>query len=84
MSNEKGKELETEEKEQEVSEDTPTPPQQLTPKQILDAYPNDKDKAINYLILGIQSDLNRIANILDYFASKDMAAEKAKAITKPS
>jgi len=54
--------------------------QQLTPKQIFDAYPNDKEKARDYLLLGMQADLNRIANVLEYFASKDVAAEKAKKV----
>jgi len=66
----------------EVSEDKRNQPQQLTPKQIFDAYPNDREKAINYLLLGMQTDLNRIANVLEYFASKDVTAEKAKKISK--
>ena len=70
-------------KDVQVGEDTSKPPQQLTPKQIFDAYPNDREKAINYLLLGVQTDLNRIANVLEYFASKDVASEKAKAVTKP-
>jgi hypothetical protein len=79
MSEEKRKEVKVEPE----SQDTPTPPQQLTPKQIFDAYPNDRDKAMNYLLLGIQSDLNRSANALEYFASKDVTSEKAKVIQKP-
>ena len=53
---------------------------QMTPKQIFDAYPNDRDKANNYLLLGIQTDLNRIANVLEYFANKDMADASSKKI----
>jgi len=83
MSEEKKKEeVQAAEKAQTESEDKPNAPQQLTPKQIFDAYPNDREKAINYLLLGVQTDLNRIANVLEYFASKDVAAEKAKAVPK--
>jgi len=47
--------------------ETPTP---LSVKQIFDAYPNDKEKAIAYLLMGAQTDLNRIANSLEYLARR--------------
>jgi len=66
--NEEKKELKKPEREQNA--DRPETPQQLTPKQIFDAYPNDKEKARDYLLLGIQTDLNRIANTIEYMARR--------------
>ena len=73
MSEEKRKELEKAEQKQRA--DKPEAPQQLTPKQIFDAYPNDKEKARDYLLLGIQTDLNRIANTIEYMARRLQISE---------
>ena len=80
-----GKEVEKEQKEElaqkEGASGAAQSIKQLTPKQIFDAYPNDRDKANNYLLLSIQTDLNRIANVLEYFANKDMADASSKKIS---
>jgi hypothetical protein len=47
--------------------ETPTP---LSVRQIFDAYPNDRQKAIDYIFMGVQNDLNRIANSLEYLARR--------------
>ena len=69
---------------EEVGEpDTPETVQPLSVKQIFDAYPNDREKARDYLLMGIQNELNRVANALEYFAKKDIAAVEAAKIRKP-
>ena len=54
----------------EESADRPETPQPLSVKQIVDAYPNDRQKAIDYVMMGIQTDMNRIANSIEYLARR--------------
>ena len=55
--------------------DRPETPQPLSVKQIFDAYPNDRQKALDYILMGVQTDLNRIANSLEYLARRKQIKE---------
>ena len=65
-------EVKKEVKEQDNKSETPKP---ISVKQILDAYPHDRQKAVDHILLGIQTDLNRIANSLEYLARRKQIQE---------
>ena len=45
-------------------------PPQVTIQQLIEAYPNDREKVRDNLLLGIVTELNRIATTLDWFAKR--------------
>jgi hypothetical protein len=47
-------------------------------QELVNAYPNDREKARDTLFMGIHNELNRIANALEYFATQDVAEKKSK------
>lgn len=55
----------------EKTENLESKQQSISVKQIIDAYPTDREKALAYILMGIQNDLNRIANILEYYVKRD-------------
>jgi len=75
---EKGKKEEVKEA---VEEKAQAPPQ-LSVQEIINAYPNDREKARDTILAGIHNELNRIANAIEYFASQDVAEKKAKQMSE--
>lgn len=56
--------------------------QQVSVEQVLANYPIDRERIRDTILLNISRELTRIANALDYFASKDVAKEKAEKVGK--
>ena len=65
-----------------VKEEKAQAPPQLSVQEIINAYPNDREKARDTILAGIHNELNRIANAIEYFASQDVAEKKAKQISE--
>jgi len=78
----KKEEVEEVEKVKEVKEEKVQAPPQISVQEIVNAYPNDREKARDTIFMGIHNELNRIANALEYFASQDVAEKKSKAFEK--
>jgi ATP-dependent protease Clp ATPase subunit len=60
------------------AEEKPKVPPPVSIQELVNAYPNDREKARDTLFMGIHNELNRIANALEYFATQDVAEKKSK------
>jgi len=60
----------------------PEAPQNVSVEQIIASYPIDRGRVRDTLLVSISTNLNRIANALEYFAKQDMADRKGKEISK--
>ncbi len=59
-------------------------PQSISVEQIVAGYPIDRDRVRDTLLINVSTNLNRIANALEYFANQDMADRKGNEISKAS
>jgi len=67
---ERKKEEAQEEVKPEIKGKEPTQNQQVSINQIIDSYPADREKVRDTLLMGIHMELNKIGNLLDWFAKR--------------